>query len=166
MSSSSEDGKLPLLHIDDSADDRFLVKEAINLTKTPFTYHEADGLESATPYFRHPGELEQRPALVLLDYALGGNTTGVDFLYWLRVHKKITSLPVVMLSGSPGRDHIVGCYTACVDYYLTKPNDMERLKQIVCTLYVGLLSPPPGPLTLLKEYQPDPREEGRRTARA
>ena len=156
---------MPLLHVEDSANDRLLVREAIAITKTPFTYHEADSLESAMPYFRHPGELEERPALVLLDYALGGNT-GVDFLYWLRDHKKITSLPVVMLSGSPGRDHIAECYTAGADHYLTKPNDMERLKKIVSTLYVGLLSPPPGPITLLKEYQPDPREEGRKTTRA
>lgn len=148
-----------LLHIDDSEDDRFLVKEAIILAKTPFVYHEADGLQSAISYFRHPGELEQRPALVLLDYELGGNATGADFLYWLRVHKRIRWLRVVMLSGSPGRDHIVECYTAGVDYYLTKPNYMARLKEIVRTLYAALLSPVTDPIPLLMEYQPDPREE-------
>ena len=104
--------------------------------------------------------------MVLLDYELGGNTTGLDFLYWLRVRKKIASLPVVMFSGSPGRDHIAECYAAGADHYLTKPNDMERLKRIVRTLYVGLVSRPPGPITLLKEYQPDPREEVRKTTRA
>ena len=158
MSSSSGDGKLPLLHVEDSADDRFLVKEAINLTKTPFTYHEADGLESAMPFFQsygHHSDLQQRPALVLLDYELGG-PNGVDFLYWLRVRKKITSLPVVMFSGSPGRDHIAECYASGVDHYLTKPNDFERLKRIVRTLYVGLVSHPPGPIPLLNEYRPDP----------
>jgi len=157
---------LPLLYIDDSADDRLLVKEAIALTKTPFTYHEADGLESAMLYFQlhgHHGELEQRPAMVLLDYELGRNTTGVDFLYWLRVRKKMTSLPVVMFSGSPGRDHIVECYAAGVDYYLTKPHEMERLKRIVRTLHIGLVSRPPGPIPLLREYQPDSRYNAQNT---
>ena len=166
MSSSSEDGKLPLLYVDDSENDRLLVKEAITITKTPFIYHMADGLESAMPYFRHPGELEQHPAMVLLDYELGGNTTGLDFLHWLRVRKKMTSLPVVMFSGSPGRDHIAECYAAGVDHYLTKPNVMEHLKRIVRTLYTGLVSPPPSPITLLDEYRPDPREEARKTTRA
>jgi two-component system response regulator len=159
------DGKLPLLHVDDSADDRFLVKEAITLTKTPFTYHEADGLESAMPFFQfhgYHGELEQRPALVLLDYALGGSTTGVDFLYWLRFRKKITSLPVVMFSGSPGTGHIAECYDAGADHYLTKPNELERLKRIVRTLYVGLVSRPPGPIPLLSEYRLDPRDLARK----
>ncbi len=168
MSSSSGDGKLPLLHVDDSADDRFLVKEAITLTKTPFTYHEADGLESAMPFFEfqgHHSELEQRPALVLLDYELGG-PSGVDFLSWLRIQKKITSLPVVMFSGSPGRGHIAECYAAGADHYLTKPNDFERLKRIVSTLYVGLVSRPPGPISLLSEYQPDPRGNAVKSAGA
>jgi len=71
-----------------------------------------------------------------------------------------------MLSGSPGRDYVVEFYTAGADHYLTKPNDMERLKRIVSTLYVGLLSRPPGPITLLKEYRPDPREAARKTTRA
>jgi len=158
------DGKLPLLHVDDSVDDRCLVKEAITITKTPFTYHEADGLESAMLYFQlhgQHGELEQHPAMVLLDYELGGNTTGVDFLYWLRVRKKITALPVVMFSGSPGRGHIAECYAAGADHYLTKPSEMERLKRIVSTLYIGLVSRPPDPIPSLKEYQPDPRDPTR-----
>jgi CheY-like chemotaxis protein len=159
VSSSSGNGKMPLLHIDDCADDRVLVKEAIRLTKTPFSYHEADGLESAMAYFliRGKGELEQRPALVLLDYQLSRNTTGVDFLFWLRVRKKITSLPVLVFSGSAGHPHIAECYAAGADHYLSKPIDFTRLKRIVRTLHIELVSGLPGPIPLLKEYQPDPR---------
>jgi CheY-like chemotaxis protein len=159
MSSSSGDGKLPLLHIDDSAHDRILVKEAITLTRTPFAYHEADGLESAMSYFliHGKGELEQRPALVLLDYQLSRNTTGVDFLFWLRTRKKITSLPVIVFSGSSGLHHIGECYSAGADHYLSKPIDFTRLKRIVRTLHIELVSRSPGPIPLLKEYQPDPR---------
>jgi len=159
VSSSLGDGKLPLLHIDDSADDRCLVKEAIALTKTLFTYHEADGLESAMSYFQlhgQHGELEQHPAMVLLDYELGSNATGVDFLYWLRVRKKIKSLPVVMFSGSPGRGHIAECYDAGVDHYLTKPNDFERLKRIVRILHTSVVCNIPDPIRLLNEYQANP----------
>jgi two-component system, chemotaxis family, response regulator Rcp1 len=160
--SNSGDGKLPLLHIDDSANDRLLVKVAISQTKTPFAFYEAGGLETAMPYFQfhgHDGEPKQPlpPALVLLDYDLGDHT-GADLLYWLRVTKKITSIPVVMLSGSVGGPYVGECYATGANYFLSKPNDLARLKIIVHTLHLSLVSlHQPGPIELLQEYQPDPR---------
>jgi hypothetical protein len=43
---------LMMEHIDDSADDRVLVRKAIALSRTPFEYHEADGMQSAVAYFK------------------------------------------------------------------------------------------------------------------
>jgi CheY-like chemotaxis protein len=153
------------LHIDDSANDRHLVKEAIFLTETPFAFYEADGIESAIPYFQshgHDGGFP-RPALVLLDYDLGDHT-GADLLYWLRVMKKITSIPVVMLSGSVGRPHVAECYATGANHFLSKPKNLERLKIIVGTLHLNLVSlHQPGPIQLLQEYRPDPREHPRMT---
>lgn len=157
------DGALPLLYIDDSVNDRLLIREAILLTKTPFAFYQADGLETAMPYFQfhcRSGEPKQppHPALVLLDYDLG-NHTGADLLYWLRKTKRITSIPVVMFSGSPGQPHVAECYATGANYFLSKPKDLTRLKIIVHTLHLSLVSlHRPGPIELLQEYQPDPRE--------
>ena len=159
----SDNGNLPLLYIDDSVSDRLLVREAILLTKTPFAFYHADGMESAILYFQshgHDGEPKSfpRPALVLLDYDLG-NHSGADFLYWLRLIKNITSIPVVMFSGSAGQLHIAECYATGANYFLSKPNDITRLKVIVHTLHLSLVSlHRPGPIHLLEEYQADPRE--------
>jgi response regulator RpfG family c-di-GMP phosphodiesterase len=156
-------GALLLLQIDDSPNDRFLVKEAILLTKTPFKYYEADGLHSAMPYFhcrRQNGEPEKypRPDLVLLDYDLGENN-GADFLYWLRVTKNMTSIPVVMFSGSPGRPHVAECYANGANHFLSKPNDLVRLKVIVRSLYLSFaILKRPGPMAMLAEYRQDLRE--------
>ena len=60
------DGKLTLLHIDDSADDRFLVMEAITLAKTPFTYHE-----------RRPREVLRGPGARTLWAGLESPRTGM-----------------------------------------------------------------------------------------
>ena len=49
---NATDGTLPLLHVDDNANERILVKRAIFVTKTPFAFYEAAGLESAIPYFQ------------------------------------------------------------------------------------------------------------------
>src|SRR5579859_1964754 len=102
---------LSLLHVDDNANERFLVKRAISITNTPFAFYEAAGLESARAYFqlgRREHEKFPRPAMVLLDYEMG-DQTGDDFLHWLRVVKKVTSIPVVLFSGSVGNRHVASC---------------------------------------------------------
>lgn len=157
----TEGGKfLPLLYIDDNANDRALVKEAILLTDTHFAFYEAEGLESAVPYFQSDSESNQRsrPAIILLDYALRGQT-GVDFLYWLRLVKKITSIPVVVFSGTAEKRIIAECYSTGANHFLSKPKDLARLKVIVSTLHQSIVDfPRPGLIRLLQEYHPDPRE--------
>lgn len=162
MASKPIGESLTLLHIDDSADDRLFVREAISLTKTPFTLYEADGLEAAAPYFqfhKHDGEPKQypRPSLELLDYNLGDHT-GCDFLFWLRVTQKLTSVPVVVFSGSVGHPYVEECYANGANHFLSKPNDLTRLKVIVRSLYLSFpILNRPGPIIMLPEYQPDPR---------
>jgi len=157
---------LPLLHIDDSRHDRVLVREAIALSRTPFEYNGADGMESGVAYFEfYHRKTGPRPVLVLLDYDLGGYT-GVDFIYWLRVLKKMSSISVVMLSGSVGESHIAQCYAAGADFFLCKPGNLERLKLIVRTLHVHVVShKQPGPIPLLKEYKAGPRESAKTAVR-
>jgi DNA-binding response OmpR family regulator len=151
-----------LLHIDDCASDRLLLSEAILLTNTPFALHEAENLESATAYFQPHSSDELRryppPTLVLLDYDLG-NHTGVEFLHWLRVTKRITSIPVVMLSGSDRQQHLSECYKSGANYCLTKPNTLTSLMSIVRALYSSLSSSQqPSPILSLPEYRPNPCE--------
>jgi DNA-binding response OmpR family regulator len=152
---------LPLLHIDDSANERHLVREAIFLSGTPFAFFEADDLESAIPFFQssHRRELEHylRPAVVLLDYDMG-ERTGVDFLLWLRSMKKITSVPVVMFSSSVSSRHVAECYANGANHFIDKPHNLIRLKNIVRTLYQSLTTAEhPSPILSLAEYLPDPR---------
>ncbi|HTL57081.1 MAG TPA: response regulator [Candidatus Limnocylindrales bacterium] len=164
MDPSGPEGALPLLYIDDSENDRLLFRQAISLTKTPFLLYQADGLEAAMPYFhsrRHESKPRQfpRPALVLLDYDLGNNT-GADVLYWLRVKRNITSIPVAMFSGSPGKFHVEECYAMGANHFISKAKNLGRLKAIVRVLYLSLASAGkhPNPITLLNEYQPDGRK--------
>ncbi|HVV71110.1 MAG TPA: hypothetical protein VHI52_06375, partial [Verrucomicrobiae bacterium] len=67
---------LPLLHIDDDANDRLLIQEAIASTNTRFEYHGVEDLDSAVKFFGflphiNPSLDHPRPSLVLLDYDLG-----------------------------------------------------------------------------------------------
>ena len=161
VASESEDRRLPLLHIDDTANERQLVREAIFLSNTPFLFFEADNLESAIPFFQSPHrrELEHylRPAVVLLDYDMG-DRTGVDFLLWLRSMKKITSIPVVMFSSSVSARHVAECYANGANYFIDKPHNLIRLKTIVRALYQSLTTAHhPSPIQDLAEFLPDPK---------
>ena len=150
---------IPLLHVDDNASDRLLIKEAIALTKTPFLLFQSDGLASAAEHFEARnttgGELYPRPALVLLDYDLGGGYTGRSLLEWFRLVKKNQVTPVVMFSGSSGKLSVAECYEAGANHFLVKPPTMERYKAIVSTLFISLTRP--GVISLLPENIPDPR---------
>jgi len=160
--SHGKGGLLPLLHVEDSPVERLLVRGAIALTKTPFDFYEAGGLESAMPFFRvHSRNDERRypqPAAVLLDYDLG-TETGTDFLYWLRVLKRNESVPVVMFSGSAGKANVEGCYAAGADYFVSKPKSLERIKSVVRALYASITAPgqEPRALSLLPEFVADAR---------
>ena len=151
---------VPLLHIDDSGADRLLIKEAIHLTKTPFGLFQADGLDSAVEYFRPPSSAETHPsptpALVLVDYELGGGQTGRDFLHWFRLVKKNNVTPVVMLSGSTKHANVAECYATGANHFLVKPHTMERFKAIVSMLFISLTNP--AAISRLPECIPDPNK--------
>jgi DNA-binding NarL/FixJ family response regulator len=73
----------------------------------------------------------------------------------------MTSMPVVMLSGSSGNRHVEECYAAGANHFITKAVDFERLQLIVRTLYLSLVSDlrQPNPILGLAEYRPDPSKE-------
>ena len=153
MPSNLSEVRLPLLHVDDSDNDRRLVQEAISLTNTQFIVFGADGMESAMAFFNnHPQH--PYPALVLLDYDLGTHT-GANFLYWLRTIKKQASIPVAMFSGSVGNAHVAECYALGASYFISKPTELARFKIIVRALEESLLCEQSEPILQLLEYQPE-----------
>src|SRR5689334_15195067 len=67
--SKTGDGRVTVLHLDDSADDRLLVKAAIALPGALFDYKEAEGMDSCVSYFQsHNGNPwgSRAPGLVLV----------------------------------------------------------------------------------------------------
>ena len=148
-----------LLHVDDDENDRALVKEAIEITKTPFKYLGAPSLQTAVDLLKSPSEGTHskpvQPALILLDYNLG-TRCGVDLLYWLRTVKK-TNVRVVMLSGSDDESEIDDCYVHGANHFLTKPQDLGRIKSMVQRLYQCVTNSSES-LRKLTEYRGNARE--------
>ena len=170
MFTSRENAVYPLLHIDDNSNDRLLVREAIALTKTPLLYYEAANIDSAIPFFEsesHEPQAQEfpRPALVLLDYDLGGQT-GADFLSWLRLIKKAVGIPVAIFSGSPGQRNVTECYEQGANFFVNKATSLTRTQLVVRGLYLSLELKIPEPILRLDEYVPDPRTHGAQFALA
>jgi CheY-like chemotaxis protein len=114
----------------------------------------------ASPYLSGEGLFADRqqyplPVFVLLDYVLNGHT-GTDILRWIRAHKILKSLPVVMYSSSESAEPLAICYSEGADYYLRKASSFSRLTEVMKTFDQCVASDPPCyrlVLTLL-EYCP------------
>lgn len=162
MPSNSKSSAIPILHIDDNPNDRFLVRTAIYSARIPFAFHEAPDLEAAGAYFAFLPQLNRpflhcRPALVLLDCDLGIQS-GTDFLYWLRTQHRNSAIPVVMYSGSAGPNLIRECYALGANYFLRKAQTFDRTTAVIRSLHTCFSLPIPHfqYLARLPESEPDP----------
>lgn len=163
MASNKKSSGLLLLHIDDNANDRYLIEAAVDSSSTPFMFRGAADLEAATGYFGFLPQLyaeagRGRPAIVLLDYDLG-NSHGTDFLYWLRTQHGNTSIPVVMYSDSADEDLISECYAQGANCFLRKAQTFMRAIAVVHALHscFFLRTLQLEYLERLPECKPDPR---------
>lgn len=157
---------VPLLYIDDNADDRALLELAIQRTKTPFTLYTAESPQSAVQHFNRVSQTETpnpfpRPELILLDYEIGARR-GTDFIVWLRHLKGVTAIPVIMFSGSSGRQDIAECYHVGANHFVRKPDSFGATQAFIRALYLCMSFRPPrfGPLTRLPEYELNPQPPG------
>jgi len=161
MSAATISAPLALLHVDDNPNDRFLLQLAARRAKTPFTIYDADGAQSAAPYFAswsvHSGaNPHPTPSLVLLDYVMGDHNA-VDFLHWLRLVRKANTI-VVMFTGSTDETVVRNCYSAGANHFLAKPTSLDRILDIIAALQQYMSSDPPRfeALAALPEYRPNP----------
>lgn len=73
------------------------------------------------------------PGLILLDLNLPG-TDGREVLLEIKQHDLLKSVPVVVLTTSSNPRDVEACYRSGVNSYITKPTNIQTLKQAVQTL--------------------------------
>jgi DNA-binding response OmpR family regulator len=109
-----------ILVIEDEIDFREVLVDLLKLKG-----YEATGIDSIAAYSR----IENRDSfhLIILDRTLSDGD-GLDIL---KLHRQISNIPVIILSGLGDADERVRGLTADADYYLVKPVVMPELLAII-----------------------------------
>lgn len=122
-----------VLIVDDSDDDRFFLRNAVDrLPRFTVAGEVRDG-DEAIAYLAGQGEFGDRakhplPDLMLLDLKMP-RKTGFDVLRWLRT-QSFPRLTVVVLSGSPLHEDVGASLALGAHGYWTKTAELPRQKLI------------------------------------
>ena len=106
-------------------DDELPIREMIHtsLDMAGFQCLQAEDAKQA-----HQIIVDQRPALILLDWMLPGGVSGVDYAAVSNAMRNLTAeIPVIMLTARGEEDHKVQRADAGADDYMTKPFSTREL---------------------------------------
>ncbi len=128
--------KFHILLVEDNDDHAMLIQLALEDHSLAFTLDRLCDGEEALQYIRREGEYENRkvPDLVLLDINLP-KVNGHEVLDELRKNKKLTAVPVVMLTTSNSEKDRELAYKLHVNSYLVKPLDAAKFQTMVQDLH-------------------------------
>jgi CheY-like chemotaxis protein len=132
---SDIDAGLRILHVEDDANDAFLVghafkKEAPQVRVAVVT----DGRE-AQEYLAGKGRHEGKaaPDLVLMDLKLP-RMTGLEVLEWMKSREELRRLPVFILSSSSEKSDVERANALGVNGYFSKQGTIQGLVEVVRAL--------------------------------
>ena len=86
-----------------------------------------DSLQAADVSEAHQQVVDHRPSLILLDWMLPGDKSGVDFCRMLKSDEMLSESPVIMLTAKSEEDSKVHGLDAGADDYMTKPFSTREL---------------------------------------
>ncbi|MGM8899387.1 MULTISPECIES: phosphate regulon transcriptional regulator PhoB [unclassified Psychrobacter] len=86
-----------------------------------------DSLQAADVSEAHQQVVDHRPALILLDWMLPGDKSGIDFCRMLKSDELLAEIPVIMLTAKSEEDSKVHGLDAGADDYMTKPFSTREL---------------------------------------
>jgi CheY-like chemotaxis protein len=117
-----------LLLADDDPDDRIFFKEAIEDLPVPIRLSTvSDGVELMDLLTRKQDDL---PDILFLDLNMP-RKTGYQCLSEIKRVKQLADLPVIVLSTSYDHDIVSQLYEKGVSYYIRKPGDFAKLKELI-----------------------------------
>ena len=128
----------PVLLVDDSPDDRFLLEQAWKKAGIRNPLRMMSGGRSALEFLLGSGPFADRtlhpfPAMALLDIKMP-DVTGLDLLARVREHERLRRLPVFMLTASTLPADVADAYRLGANGFLIKPSAMQELIDMLTAL--------------------------------
>jgi CheY-like chemotaxis protein len=139
-----------ILLADDDPNGVELVLAALKQLSLAETVQTVEDGEAALDYIYRRNEFADRapvnPSLILLDLKMP-KVGGLDVLRVIKSDKKVSSIPVVVLTSSREESDVATSYELGVNAYVVKPVDFAELQQAVKELgnfWARINIPPPG----------------------
>ena len=129
----NEDGLI--LVVEDNDNDAFLLREAFHRAGILNPLRIVVTAEQATEYLLGNGLYASRrdfplPSIIFTDLHLP-RTSGLSLVRWIKSQPSLAEIPVVVMSGSDGRETREAAYEAGANLVLSKPAGQEELVQEV-----------------------------------
>lgn len=127
-----------ILIADDDAEDRMLVKDALEETCLKNSIHFVENGEELMDYLNHRGRFANKvqyptPGLILLDLNMP-KKDGREVLKEMKEDEHLRLIPVVVLTTSKAEEDILRTYDLGVSSFITKPVTFAALVDIMKTL--------------------------------
>ncbi len=122
-----------ILMADDDADDRMLMKEALDENNIVNEMHFVEDGEELVHYLYKRGRFNKdntfRPGLILLDLNMP-KIDGREALKIIKSDRDLRRIPVVILTTSQSENDIFETYDLGVNSYISKPVHYDQLMQV------------------------------------
>lgn len=109
-----------ILIVDDEYAIRDMIANALDLAG--FESREAENTQQAYEII-----VDERPALILLDWMLPGGSSGIDLCRRLKSDDLLAEIPIILLTAKGEEDHKIQGFDAGADDYMTKPFSTREL---------------------------------------
>ncbi len=126
---------VPILLVEDDAEDGYLIGEALAESRTPHRLVMVTDGEELMDYLKHQGRFAnqadwERPRLILLDLNMP-RKDGREALAEIKADPELRRIPVVIFTNSSDEDDILYCYNLGVSGFITKPVNFMGLLSAV-----------------------------------
>lgn len=124
-----------VLIVEDSPDDAFLLRKALEEGPAPKRIYVTRDGEEALAYLRRepPHEEAQRPQLILLDLGLP-RVSGLGVLEAVKEDAALRSIPIVVITSSHEAQDVLDSYDRLATAVIEKPEDPAAFIEMVRTL--------------------------------
>jgi CheY-like chemotaxis protein len=127
-----------ILIADDDAEDRMMVKEALEESRLKNNIHFVENGEELVDYLHNRGrftdkDLYPTPGLILLDLNMP-KKDGREALKEIKADPHLRLIPVVVLTTSKAEEDILRTYDLGVSSFITKPVTFTALVDVMRTL--------------------------------